>query len=195
MTICLIIRGRSKTGKTYASKSIESQLKIKCIHFDIILDLIGECSRLFFEKKESKDLICSPTIFESDSEKENFKNETFEFIQRHILFFKTFYDKAVKNTLSRAQIRQSGLNYDMHLGNFIRPGITGKLLEKYIQEYFFLVIKYFIKKSELVVLEGVYFLNEFYLNAVKKFYDKVLILDCLCVPAIGIEKYFFENKR
>ena len=196
MLSCLVIRGRSYTGKTYASRKLEKKLQTLCIHYDVIIELACECTRSFFEnRKNEKPIVSVKRPFAEDEDLENFKNDFHKFISENLDFFKILYDTQIKNTAIIGLICENVLESFDPGTNLYQPVSIAKYLEKKFGKIFQLIIKYIIKDSRFFIIEGVYFMNESNFIELKKFCEEIMVLDCYCVPAIGVESYNYGNEE
>jgi len=196
MLSCLILRGRSNSGKTYASRKLEKKFNCTCVHYDAIIESICECTRLFFENRlKEKPVIRVSKTFWSDSDFTNFKSEIFNLISSNRKFFFELYKKFIKNTISRGLVSKKELKLLADRSKLVKVVPASIYLQNMSNEIFNLMFKHLIKNSDFVILEGIYFLNDKYLKDVENVFDEIRIVECSYIPAIGSESYFYENEK
>lgn len=175
MSSCVLIYGNPGNGKTYAADILHKKLYGKWIQFDIIINFLSEFVRLKFGNvKPKKDFFkfFRSDSFLNDQEFNDFLNDVNRLISSNEEFFKTFYEKSVKNT---TPLDDSNVNVKNRLG----LGVVGDALEPFAIEIVDLVLKHIVKNSDFFFMEGYYF-NEGkkYRKRIFEFCEKVSNLEC-----------------
>jgi len=196
MVLCLVIRGKSYSGKTFASNKLEKTLNVKCIHYDTIINFICECTRLYFEDRINE----LPPIeikkqLNQDLDIGKLRDEIKNLIENNLNFFQVLYDEFIKNTISFSYLKQHNMKINDNISKLINLGKAGTYLEKFSDNIFDLIIKYVLQKNGFFILEGSYFHRNLFLNSVEKNCNKIWILNCSCIPALGLESYSYNQEK
>lgn len=194
MTSCLVMRGKTNTGKTYAARKLAERLDAKCLHYDSVITFVCDCTRLFFENKNNTII---PQSFKNFIKEYpvNFRNDIKILISSHSDLFFALYDQFVKNFVSATELSENKLSINENRSRMIDLGNVGTYLEGLSLDIFKLVLQHIVKKTDFFVVEGAYFLENSYLEPIKTLCGKLDLIDCSCIPALGIESYKFQNEN
>lgn len=144
--ICILILGKSGAGKSTLATKINEKLNLKLIRYDVIIDLVCEYTRFFFENKKNEEpLVMIPDTFSNISDLKNFRIGIESLIEKYENGFYYLYQRYIAKTLSRKEWRELGFP-------LIRTKKTTRLASiiKYIQ---YLPEQFFLRKSKNKLFE------------------------------------------
>ena len=184
MTDCLVIFGESNSGKTYAARILNNIFNKKIIYSDFVISAVCENIRFFFENKEfeAKDIQWYDKIFDSEDDFNNFKDDFKVLLNNNIEFFRTLYNKSIKEKRSASSFRP-GVDSP---NDVINLGINGKLLNTFGSDIVNLIFKHIVKTSDQFIIEGIYFSND--TNYIKQFKIN-------CKRLVQLQTFFDHDRK
>ena len=194
MSNCLVIFGETQSGKTYTARILQRIFKTKTIYFDFVISAICESIRNFFEKKEFDDqeTLWYKKIFDSEKDFGNFINDLKDIIYSNVEFFEKLYNKSIKGKRSASSFRS---DIDSP-SDVINLGLLGVSLNPIGSDIIDLVFKYIVKKSDFIVIEGIYFSSGTnYIKQLSSFCNKIVYLQTFYDHDKKIANYEYNMKK
>ena len=176
MSSCLLIYGTSGNGKTYAANILAKNFDLTKIEFDHVISFVTELVRIKFGKADPKMNIRNHFInrlFKTDEEFVAFKNACDTLVNKNHDLFNRFYEKLVKD-------KKPAMYYNLQSDRYswVDLGKNGMFLKSLADEIVELIFRCLIRKSFFFVIEGYYFHDEKFKEAVKKRCDQLSYLEC-----------------
>ena len=193
--VCILIRGKAHAGKSTLATNLNKKLNIKLIRYDVIIDLICEYTRLYFEnKKDEEPLVLIHDTFPSESDLKKFRINMELLIDKYLKDFRTLYKNFIKGTLTRKEWIEQGSPPEKRK-QCTRLGWTSGYIQHLANEIFFLVTDHVIKYERFVMIEGFSFERNSYLKDVLKFFEKVFLVRVSHDQKKQIRIYEYDNKK
>jgi len=172
----LLIYGTSGNGKTYTTRLLSKNFGLHKIEFDYVISIITELVRNKFGVKDPKIVLQNEFIVRLDGSKEDynsFKIALEILFEKNNEFFKEFYNKLVEG-------KKPNVNYDFNVErtSCVDLGENGMFLKSFAGEIINLVFRYLIKNSSFFVMDGYYFKDEKFREAVKNRCKSLNYLEC-----------------
>lgn len=172
----LLIYGNSGNGKTYTARVLAKDFGLKKIEFDYVISFITELLRIKFAEKDPKVNLHSDFIEHLDGSQEDFnsfKTSLEVLFSKNYEFFKEFYEKLVEG--KKPQVYYT---LDTERSSCVDLGKNGMFLKSLADDIMNPVFRYLIKNSSFFIMEGYYFQDEKFREAVKKRTKTLNYLEC-----------------
>jgi len=172
----LLIYGISGNGKTYVTRKLSKDFGFKKIELDYVVSIITEIVRKKFAEEDPKVNLQNDFIGHLDGSQEDFvpfKTALEILVSKNDEFFKEFYEKQVKEKKPQAYY---GLNVER--SSCVDLGKNGMFLKPLADDIMIPVFRYLIKNSSFFFMEGYYFIDEKFKDAIKKRCEAVNYLEC-----------------
>jgi len=172
----LLIYGISGNGKTYVTRKLSKDFGFKKIEFDYVVSIITEIVRKKFAEEDPKVNLQEDFIGYLHGSQEDFipfKTALEILVSKNNEFFKEFYEKQVKEKKPQAYYK---LNVER--SSCVDLGKNGMFLKPLADDIMIPVFRYLIKNSSFFFMEGYYFMDEKFKDAIKKRCEAVNYLEC-----------------